>query len=80
MISTVWFTIGGVIDLRRLFKGMAARKQNVLDDGRVLGHVSADYVELIEHVDHIIISEAHVAEGRLTEKPAGDDAPEKHGP
>ncbi len=39
-ISTVWFMIGGIIDLRRLFKDLALRKDNPLDDGWVEGHVS----------------------------------------
>ena len=41
-ISTVWFTIGGTLDLRRLFRDLAKREANALDDGRVEGHVSAD--------------------------------------
>lgn len=68
LVSTVWFTIGGIIDLRRLFKGLAAEKRNVLDDGRVIGHVSADDVELVERVDHAIIPEAHIEEVILHEK------------
>jgi hypothetical protein len=40
VISTVWFLIGGVIDTRRLFRDLAARVDNPLDDGRVQGHVS----------------------------------------
>ncbi len=40
-ISTVWFGIGGAIDLTRLFRDLKARREvNVLDDGRVEGHVS----------------------------------------
>ena len=39
-ISTVWFMVGGIIDLRRLFKDLAARVNNPLDDGWVVGHVS----------------------------------------
>ena len=40
-VSTVWFAIGGAIDLSRLFRDLKARKEiNVLDDGRVEGHVS----------------------------------------
>ncbi len=40
-VSTVWFAIGGAIDLPRLFRDLKARKEiNVLDDGRVEGHVS----------------------------------------
>jgi hypothetical protein len=54
-ISTVWFTIGGVIDLRKLFIDLAARKDNPLDDGWVEGYVSlADKAqfEKIEHKSH----------------------------
>jgi hypothetical protein len=39
-ISTVWFMIGGIIDIRRLFKDLAKRVDNPLDDGWVEGHVS----------------------------------------
>ena len=39
-ISTVWFMTGGIIDLRRLFKDLAARVDNPLDDGWVVGHVA----------------------------------------
>ena len=47
VVSTVWFSVGGVIGLRQLFRDLAARKEiNVLDDGRVEGHVSlADMAE-----------------------------------
>ena len=41
VVSTVWFSVGGVIGLRRLFRDLAARGEiDVLDDGRVEGHVS----------------------------------------
>jgi hypothetical protein len=40
VISTVWFMAGGIIDMRRLFKDLAKRVDNPLDDGRVEGHVS----------------------------------------
>ncbi len=39
-VSTVWFLIGGVIDLRRLFKDLAKRIDNPLDDGWVENHLS----------------------------------------
>ena len=39
-VSTVWFMVGGIIDIRQLFKALAARVDNPLDDGRVEGHVS----------------------------------------
>ena len=40
VISTFWFVIGGIIDMRRLFRDLAARENNPLDDGWVEGHVS----------------------------------------
>ena len=40
VVSTVWFLWGGIIDTRQLFKDLAARVDNPLDDGRVHGHVS----------------------------------------
>jgi Na+/proline symporter len=39
-ISTIWFIAGGIIDIRRLFKDLAKRIDNPLDDGWVEGHVS----------------------------------------
>ncbi|RRJ95705.1 sodium:panthothenate symporter [Opitutaceae bacterium TAV4] len=40
LVSTVWFFTGGLIDMRRLFKDLAKRVDNPLDNGRVEGHVS----------------------------------------
>ena len=62
IVSTVWFTIGGTWDLNRLFKRLREKEFNVLDDGRVIGHVSADDVALVEQKDHIVIEEAHIEE------------------
>ena len=39
-ITSVWFGIGGVIDLRRMFRDLDAREVNHLDNGMVEGHVS----------------------------------------
>ena len=58
-ISTVWFTIGGTRDLFHMFAALKAKETNILDDGRVIGHVSADDVERVENADHVIIEEAH---------------------
>jgi Na+/proline symporter len=40
VVSTFWFFIGGAIDMRRLFRDLAARVDNPLDNGSVEGHVS----------------------------------------
>ena len=41
VITTVWFTFGGVKDMIRLFRDLKARTEvDILDDGRVEGHVS----------------------------------------
>ena len=40
IISTVWFLIGGVIDMRRLFVDLSTRSDDPLDNGVVEGHVS----------------------------------------
>ncbi|MDD3155694.1 MAG: hypothetical protein PHS41_12590, partial [Victivallaceae bacterium] len=39
-VSTVWFLVGGLIDLRALFRDLEARVANPLDNGVVDGHVS----------------------------------------
>ena len=68
IVSTVWFTIGGTWDLRRMFRRLAAREANLLDDGRVIGHVSADDVTVVEKVEHVVIKEVHDAEKALAEE------------
>jgi Na+/proline symporter len=68
VISTVWFTWGGTRDLIRLFKALAAKQSNVLDDGRVIDNVSADDIEMVEKLDNIKIEEAHVEEEILREE------------
>ena len=35
LISSIWFFVGGVIDLRHLFHDLEARKRDFSDDGRV---------------------------------------------
>ncbi|MBQ6596234.1 MAG: sodium:panthothenate symporter [Lentisphaeria bacterium] len=38
VISTVWFSIGGTMDLHRLFKSLASKHDDFSDDGRVHHH------------------------------------------
>jgi len=59
-ISTVWFMIGGTRDLLRMFKDLAVKEPDILDDGRVIGHVNADDVALMEQVDNIEAEDAPV--------------------
>ena len=41
LISMVWFMIGGILDMRQMFRDLAARTQvNDLDNGMVSGNVS----------------------------------------
>jgi len=40
VVSTIWFMIGGIIDMRRLYRDLAARVNDPLDDGWVEGHIS----------------------------------------
>ena len=68
IVSTIWFTIGGTVDLNRLFKRLREKELNVLDDGRVIGHVSADDVALVEREDNIVIEEAHIEEAMLEQE------------
>ena len=52
VVSTVWFSVGGVIGLRQLFRDLAARGEvDALDDGRVEGHVSLVDKRALESVD-----------------------------
>lgn len=68
VISTVWFSIGGTIDLWRLFRDLDKKRISVLDDGRVIDNVSADDVELVEKLDDVKIPEAHKEETILREE------------
>jgi Na+/proline symporter len=51
LISTVWFTVGGVIDLRRLFRDLRARVDDPLDDGWVEGNMSVVDIERAKMVE-----------------------------
>ncbi|OGV34784.1 MAG: hypothetical protein A2020_09690 [Lentisphaerae bacterium GWF2_45_14] len=53
-ITTVWFTIGGSVDLYKLFKRLDEKVANIHDDGRVIGHVSSEDIEPPEGTDGLI--------------------------
>jgi Na+/proline symporter len=51
VVTTVWFMTGGIIHLRQLFRDLAKRIDNPLDNGQVEGHVSlADRARLGEEL------------------------------
>ena len=72
-VTTVWFTWGGVRDLIRLFRSLKTLKRSVLDDGRVIDHVSADDVALVEAVENVRVSAAHEAERKLKDALAAEE-------
>ena len=42
MISTVWFSVGGTIDIIRLFKDLAMRTVDTSDNGQVFQEIVDD--------------------------------------
>ena len=68
VVSTIWFTIGGTWDLRRMFRRLSKHEADVLDNGRVVGHVSAADVAIVEKVEDVTIKEAHESEKALAEE------------
>jgi Na+/proline symporter len=53
-VSTVWFLWGGFRDMIAMFRDLAARVANPLDDGRVVGHVSLADKEHFEEVEETL--------------------------
>lgn len=51
VVSTIWFSYGGIKDLKMLFKRLSEKKDDSLDDGRVEGHVSASDVVHMTQVE-----------------------------
>jgi SSS family solute:Na+ symporter len=48
VITSVWFTWGGLRDIRRLFKQLAEHRSNPLDNGFVVGHQNRDEMKTPE--------------------------------
>jgi SSS family solute:Na+ symporter len=46
VVTGVWFTWGGLKDMRALFKRLDNQKINALDDGTVVGHMNLDELAL----------------------------------
>ncbi len=69
LISTFWFAIGGTLDLRRLFRDLAEKKVNDLDDGRVINNVSA--------VDAARVAEVENTQNRMEMKMSESDKEKK---
>lgn len=67
VVSTIWFSIGTIIDLKRLYKRLESKEVDILDDGRVVGHVSADDVKLVEKVENEDIEQTRREEKELKE-------------
>lgn len=48
--TSVWFTIGAIRDLRRMFTRLATMDRNVFDDGRVAGHTNVEDLAFVPEV------------------------------
>ena len=42
VVTSVWFAIGCIVDLRKMFVSLGAMERNAMDDGRVIGNVNAE--------------------------------------
>ncbi len=51
VISTFWFGICGTRDLMQLYKDLAAKEVDVLDDGRVMGNMSVADIEAMKKAE-----------------------------
>ena len=51
IVSTFWFGIGGTIDLFRLYRDLAKKETNDLDDGRVVNNMSVADLARMQEID-----------------------------
>jgi SSS family solute:Na+ symporter len=54
VVTAVWFTWGGIRDIRRLFSRLAREKVNHLDDGSVVNHQNLDETARIAEAPHVL--------------------------
>lgn len=63
VVSIFWFSIGGIVDLRKMFKCLQDINRNtVSDDGRVVGHVNTDDLEKTVFVESLNTEELEAVE------------------
>ncbi|MBN2312222.1 MAG: hypothetical protein JXR94_24800, partial [Candidatus Hydrogenedentes bacterium] len=67
--TTVWFFIGGIYDIRALFRTLGTLKRDHLDDGRVVNHHNVEDEVLIEAED----GSAGEPAGQPTGEPTDED-------
>ena len=73
LVTTVWFSVGGVLGLRDMFRRLDAQEADLFDDGRVVGHVSTDDIDLVEKIEQSPVAETDEGdEGEGT--PTKDDS------
>lgn len=53
VVTTVWFFIGGIIDLRKMFRDLKKRQIDELDNGIVSGHVSLSDRKKFEEIENM---------------------------
>jgi SSS family solute:Na+ symporter len=53
VVTGIWFTWGGLRDMRALFRRLGAEKVNALDDGTVIGHRNLDELRVEESVGEL---------------------------
>ncbi len=52
LITSIWFSVGGIIDIRRLFRDLKAREADALDNGMVKDGVSLSDYEKFDEISH----------------------------
>lgn len=63
VITTIWFSLGSIFDLRKLFIALNDPNRNrASDDGRVVGHVNADDLEKTVFVESLNTEEIEAVE------------------